>query len=334
MSIKRVLSGIQPTSDIHIGNYFGAVANWVKLQEQYECFYCVVDLHAMSMPYKPGDLKQNTLNMFSSLLACGIDPNKSVLFVQSMVPEHSELNWILNCVTSYGELSRMTQFKDKTTLLHEKSKDHFVSAALFTYPILQASDILIYKADFVPVGKDQEQHLEFARNISARFNKQFGEYFKPPQALFTKIPKLMSLADPEKKMSKSLGPKHFVGLFDEEKVIRKKVSSAVTDTGGIASSEMSPGVRNLFEILHACKKMNDFDSLKKDYENGSLSYKLLKDTVSDALVELTSGLKKRKAKLDENPDQLNQILAEGTEKARTLASNTIKEVKKLTGLLV
>ncbi|MBT3424708.1 MAG: tryptophan--tRNA ligase [Bacteroidetes bacterium] len=332
MSIKRVLSGIQPTSEIHIGNYFGAVANWVKLQDQYECFYTVVDLHAMSMPYKPQDLKRNTIEMFTSLLACGIDPEKSVLFVQSMVPEHSELNWILNCVTSYGELSRMTQFKDKTTLLQEKSKENFVSAALFNYPILQAADILLYKADFVPVGKDQEQHLELSRNIAIRFNNQFGEYFEAPQPLYTKIPKLMSLADPEKKMSKSLGPKHFIGLFDEEKVVRKKVGSAVTDIGGVPSAEMSPGIRNLFEILKACEKQDEIDQLQKDFEAGTLSYKNLKDTVGDALVELTSELIIRRKVFEENPEKVKQILKEGAEKARYVANKTITKVKKRAGL--
>ena len=331
---KRVLSGIQPTSEIHIGNYFGAVVNWVKLQEQYECFYCVVDLHAMSMPYKPKELQKNTMDMFTSLLACGIDPEKSVLFVQSMVPEHSELNWILNCVTSYGELSRMTQFKDKSAQIEEKSKDHFISAALFSYPILQAADILVYNADFVPVGKDQEQHLELSRNIAIRFNNQFGQYFNPPQPLFTKIPKLMSLADPEKKMSKSLGPKHYVGLFDDEAVIRKKVGSAVTDIGGVPGKEMSPGIRNLFEILNACGKHQELSALQKDYESGELKYKILKDSVSDALVELTSALKEKRRVYDENPEKVTSLMKSGAEKAREVTSKTIQQVKKRCGLPV
>jgi tryptophanyl-tRNA synthetase len=332
--MKRVLSGIQPTSDIHIGNYFGAVANWVRLQEEYECFYTVVDLHAMSMPYKAQDLKKNTLEMFMSLLACGVDPQKSVVFVQSMVPEHTELNWILNSVTAYGELSRMTQFKDKTQQLKEGPKENFVSAALFNYPILQAADILLYKADFVPVGKDQEQHLELSRNIALRFNNQFGEFFEAPQPLYTKIPKLMSLADPEKKMSKSLGPKHFIGLFDDEKVIRKKVGSAVTDSGGIPTKEMSPGIRNLFEILKACKKTAEVDSLKKDHERGELSYKLLKESVSDALVELTGDLKSRRKIYEDDPETVKKLMQQGAEKARYVAQKTMIKVKKRTGLPV
>ena len=177
MNKKRVLSCIQPTGEIHIGNYFGAVRNWVNIQDQYDCVYGVVDLHAMTMPYSSKDLRQNTLNMFADLMAAGLDPERSVLFVQSLVPQHTELTWIFSCVTSYGELSRMTQFKDKSDQLESGGKNGYVSAGLFTYPVLQAADILIYKADFVPVGKDQEQHLELSRNIAVRFNNQFGEYF-------------------------------------------------------------------------------------------------------------------------------------------------------------
>ena len=228
MTKKRVLSCIQPTGEMHIGNYFGAVKNWVRIQDEYECFYGVVDLHAMTMPYDPKKLKENSLRMVAELLACGIDPSKSVLFIQSLVPEHSELTWIFNCVASFGELSRMTQFKDKSEQIESGGK--FISAGLFTYPVLQAADILVYKANFVPVGKDQVQHLELSRNIAVRFNKQFGEFFPEPEPLLTEVQKLASLADPTKKMSKSLGEKHYIGLFEEEAKIVKKVKSAVTDT--------------------------------------------------------------------------------------------------------
>jgi len=331
---KRVLSCIQPTNEMHIGNYFGAVANWVKLQDEYNCVYGVVDLHVMTMPYTPKDLYDNTQNMFIDLLACGIDPKKSLMFIQSMVPEHTELTWILNCITSYGGLSRMTQFKDKSELLQSGSKDNFISAGLFTYPILQAADILIYRADFVPVGKDQEQHLELSRNIAVRFNNQFKEFFPLPQPLFTDVPKLLSLADPTKKMSKSLGGKHYVGLFEEENSIRKKVRSAVTDTGGHSGPEMSPGVKNLFELLRACKKTEIIEVLKHDYESGNLKYSILKDEVADALVELTSSLKDRKAEIVANMDQVNKTIKESTSRTRELAIETINEVRSICGLPV
>lgn len=330
--MKRILSGIQPTNVIHIGNYFGAVKNWVALQDTYETFYTVVDYHAMTIPYQPDKLRANTKEMFVSLLACGVDPEKSTLFIQSMVPEHTELTWFLNCVTSYGELNRMTQFKDKSIQIQEKSKEDFISAGLFNYPILQAADILIYQADFVPVGKDQEQHLELTRNIAVRFNNQFKEFFPIPQPLFTDIPKLLSLADPTKKMSKSLGPKHFVGLFDDEDIIRKKVRSAITDIGGEPSTEMSPGVKNLFEILKACEKNEVRGALLNDYANGELKYKELKDEVADALVDLTNGIKDRKKEILSDKDNLKRLMYEGAEKARTVAKQTLKEVRNICGL--
>ena len=202
--MKNVLSCVQPTGDLHLGNYFGAVQNWVRLQDQYECRYGVVDYHSMTMPYNPAQLRENTWRMVFYLLACGIKPEH--LFIQSLVPEHAELAWILSCTSSYGELTRMTQFKDKTEQLREADKEAFVSVGLFAYPVLQAADILIYHADYVPVGKDQEQHLELSRNIAQRFNHQFGrEYFVHPEPLFTETPKILSPADPTKKMSKSLG---------------------------------------------------------------------------------------------------------------------------------
>ena len=225
---KTVLSCIQPTGEMHLGNYFGAVRNWVDLQEsgEYRCFFGAVDLHAMTVAYDPKVLKKNAENMLIDLLAAGIEPGKSTLFIQSLVPEHTELYWIFSCLTSYGDLTRQTQFKDKSEQVSD-SADNFISAGLFTYPTLQAADILVYRAGFVPVGKDQDQHLELSRTIALRFNRQFGEDFFPePQALSTETPKLMSPADPLKKMSKSLGPKHYIGLFEDEKSVRNKIKRA------------------------------------------------------------------------------------------------------------
>ena len=331
---KRVLSCIQPTGELHLGNYFGAVKNWVDIQDKYDCIYGIVDLHAMTMPYKPNELKDNTLKMLVDLLACGIDPDKSILFIQSLVPQHTELTWIFNCFTSYGELTRMTQFKDKSEQTDSNVKGKFVSAGLFTYPILQAADILIYKADYVPVGKDQVQHLELSRNIAVRFNKQFGAYFPEPKPLLTDIPKLVSLANPTKKMSKSLEEKHYVGLFEEESSIRKKVKSAVTDTGDQSGDIMSPGVENLFNLVKACGREKAYNELLTHYKSGTLKYKDLKEVTADALVELTSGLRAKREEFAKDKSYINKLSETLSEKARELAINTIKEVRSLVGLPV
>lgn len=333
MTKKRVLSCIQPTGEVHLGNYFGAIKNWVNIQDKYECFYGVVDLHAMTMPYDPKTLKQNTLKMVAELLACGIDPEKSVLFVQSLVPQHTELAWIFNCVASYGELSRMTQFKDKSEQIEGYGKGSFITAGLFTYPVLQAADILIYLADFVPVGRDQVQHLELSRNIAVRFNNQFGQLFPEPSPLLTEIPKLASLADPTKKMSKSLGEKHYIGLFEEEASLRKKVRSAVTDTGGTQGEQMSPGVENLFNLIKACEKTDAYNSLMADFHAGNLKYKDLKETVADALVELVAPFREKKQELMKDRDHVEKMAVLYSEKAQEAASKTMKEVRKLTGLM-
>jgi len=333
MSKKRVLSCIQPTGEIHIGNYFGAVKNWVDIQDTYDCVYGVVDLHAMTMPYDPKTLQDYTTQMFIDLLACGIDPEKSVLFIQSLVPQHTELTWIFNCVTSYGELSRMTQFKDKTDQLEAAgNKKGFVSAGLFTYPVLQAADILIYKANFVPVGKDQEQHLELSRNIAVRFNNQFGEYFPEPKPLFTEVQKLMSLADPTKKMSKSLGDKHYISLFETEDSIRKKVKVAVTDTGG-ETGRMSPGVANLFSIIKACGNTGDFRLLSEQYEAGSLKYSDLKGVTADTLVNTLRPLREKRSELNSDRPKVKRMMHELSSSARIYATKVLDEVKELTGLI-
>jgi tryptophanyl-tRNA synthetase len=329
---SRVLSGIQPTAEMHIGNYFGAVKNWVALQDSHECIYGIVDLHAITMPYESSQLRANTERMVIDLLACGIDPEKAILFIQSLVPEHTELCWILSCLTPFGDLRRMTQFKDKSELLEGQDATQFVSAALFSYPVLQAADILVYRADYVPVGKDQEQHLELSRELARRFNNQFGvEFFPEPAPLFTETPKVMSLVDPTKKMSKSSGSRHYIGLFEDEQEVRAKIRSAVTDSGE-PKGEMSPGVVNLFEILKACGKKNEADDLMKEYNAGKLQYRVLKDVVADALVELTSNLRARRAEIAKDTPAVNAKAREMSEKARTLARGTLKEVRSIIGL--
>jgi len=329
--MSRVFSGIQPTSEMHFGNYFGAVKNWVELQNKYECIYCVVDYHAMSMPYDPKELQHNTMNMAIDLLACGIDPAKATLFIQSLVPEHAELCWIFSCFCSFGELQRMTQFKDKSESEKLQEKGNIVSVGLFTYPVLQAADILVYKAEYVPVGKDQEQHLELTRNIANRFNNKLSEYFEEPKALFTEVPKLLSLADPTKKMSKSLGDQHVVRLFEEETSIRKKVKTAVTDVGP-KTDIMSPGVANLFELLKACERVDDYNSLMGDYDAGTLKYSQLKEKVADGLVALSKQFIAKKAELVRNREKIEGQIYAMSEKAGKIAKETLREVRELTGL--
>jgi len=329
---KQVLSCIQPTGDMHFGNYFGAIQNWVNLQEKYDCVYGVVDYHAMTMPYNPNKLRNNTWELIFNLLATGIKPEH--LFIQSLIPEHAELCWIFNCFTSYGQLTRMTQFKDKSQKNLETEKDDFISAGLLDYPVLQAADILIYRADYVPIGKDQVQHLELTRNIAQRFNNQMGkEYFIMPEPLLTEVPKVQSTADPSRKMSKSAGPKHYINVFDEEARIRKQVRSAVTDMGEVKEGEMSAGVENLFSLLKASGRVEAHDTLMEDYLTGSLQYSSLKDAVADGLVAISTEFRNRKAEILANKkDVKNQIKASSFE-IRKQAQQTVKDVKELTGLM-
>jgi tryptophanyl-tRNA synthetase len=328
---KQVLSGIQPTGDLHLGNYFGAVKNWADLQADYDCVYSVVDYHSMTMPYKAKDLRENTWKMAFQLLACGIKVEN--LFLQSLVPEHTELAWVLGCVTSYGELTRMTQFKDKTEQVKDADKDAHVSAGLFFYPVLQAADILIYHADYVPIGKDQEQHLELSRNIAQRFNHQFGkDYFVHPEPLYTEVPKLLSLANPDKKMSKSLGEKHYINLFGEEAQIRKQVKSAVTDTGDTPSGEMSPGVANLFALLKACGNKDAHDSLMLDHKANNLKYAELKAVLADTLVETIRPFRERLAAISADKKTYKSLIKQSSAEIRKKAQKTMAEVRELVGL--
>ena len=328
---KRILSGIQPTGNMHFGRYFGAVRNWVALQETYESVYCVVDYHAMTMPFQPKKLRENAWDLVFNLLAAGIRPE--YLFIQSLVPEHTELGWILNCFTPYGQLTRMTQFKDKSQQAAEFSEDSFISAGLFDYPVLQAADILIYRADFVPVGKDQEQHLELTRDTAQRFNNLVGkEYFKLPEGLYTEVPKVMSTADPTRKMSASLGEKHNIDVFADENRIRKQVRSAVTDTGADTKGEMSAGVANLFQLLRASGRQEAFDSLMEDYRAGALQYVDLKEAVADGLVAVSAPIRERRAELLADKKQVKNRIKASSGAIRLRAQQTVREVKELVGL--
>jgi len=324
----RVFSGIQPTGTLHIGNYFGAIRNWAALQTELQCIYCIVDYHAITIEIDPTELRAATRAMALDLMACGIDPDRSILFVQSAVPEHTELCWIFSAVTSYGDLSRMTQFKEKS-----EGRD-FVSAGLFTYPVLQAADILLYLADGVPVGEDQVQHLELSRRIARRFNGRFGEFFPEPEPIVGKGARIMSLADPTIKMSKSAGEAHYVGVMEDEASIRKKVRSAVTDAGLEPGEEMSPGIASLFEILElSCGIIGDTETigrLRAEFVAGDLMYSKLKESVFDRLMAVLRPIQARRAELEAAGD-IDEILARGAERARTLAHRHIETVRRMVG---
>jgi tryptophanyl-tRNA synthetase len=325
---KRVLSCIQPTGNLHLGNYFGAVKNWVDLQEQYECFYGIVDYHAMTMPYNTKKLRNQTWEIIIDLVSCGLKPNN--IFIQSLIPEHAELGWIFNCFASVGRVSNMTQYKDKS---QQNKGDGFISVGLFDYPVLQAADILIYKADFVPVGDDQDQHLELTREIAERVNNSIGsEYFILPQTLHTKTPRIKSPADPSRKMSKSAGDKHVIGVFEEEARIRKQIKSAVTDTGDTPAGEMSAGVTNLFELLKAANSP-DYDQLISSYNSGELKYSELKECTADALVALTSIFIENKKNILDNKKELKYQIKQSSAEIRKVAQQTLTEVKELVGLM-
>jgi len=327
---KRVLSCIQPTGDMHFGNYFGAIQNWVHLQKEYDCTYGVVDYHAMTMPYDVKKLRNNTWELMFNLLAVGVDINN--LFVQSLVPEHAELGWIFNNFASMGRVENMTQFKDKSK--SDNIKDKFVSVGLFDYPVLQAADILIYKADFVPVGKDQSQHLELTREIANRFNNQVGkEYFVLPDTLFTETPKIRSTADPTRKMSKSAGEKHYINVFGDEDRIRKQIRSAVTDAGERTAGELSPGLDGLFTLLKAGGNMEAYTTLMEHYNADVLKYVDLKDAVADTLISLSNRFKENKAEIIANKKDIKLKIKQSSAEIRKIAQTTLREVKDLVGLL-
>jgi len=327
---KRVLSCIQPTGDMHYGNYFGAVKNWVELQEKYEAVYGVVDYHAMTMPYNPKKLKENTWELMYNLIAVGVKAEN--LFIQSLVPEHTELCWIFNNFASFGRVENMTQFKDKS-IQSKSGKDGFISVGLYDYPVLQAADILIYKADFVPVGADQKQHLELTREIAQRFNTQVGkEYFVLPETIFTQTPKIKSTADPSRKMSKSAGEKHYINIFSEEARIKKQIRSAVTDAGDTPKGEMSEGIANLFELLKASGNIAEHDELMNSFKSGNLQYADLKDVVGNALANLSAEFVAKKNEIKADKKEVKYQIKQSSSQIRKIAQETLREVKDLCGL--
>lgn len=322
--MKRIFSGIQPSGAVHIGNYLGALRNWVKLQDEYESIFCIVDYHAITTPYDPKELVERVVDLAATLLAVGIDPNRSSLFVQSMVPEHTELSWLFTCITPLGQLERMTQYKDKA------ARQESVSAGLLCYPVLMAADILLYKAEVVPVGDDQLQHLELARDIARRFNHLFGETFPEPEAIVPPTSRVMALSDPTSKMSKSI-PGGTVCLADSPDEIRRAVRRAVTDTGPRNEGEMSPGVKNLFSLLEAFADRGTYERFLSEYEQGTLRYSELKEALAESMIEALTPIRERRAELLADRAALIAILEEGAAKVRRIAKKTLAEVKARTG---
>jgi len=323
----RIFSGIRPTGDIHIGNYLGAIKQWIKIQEDNQCFFCIVDLHGVTTPCDPKNLRKDILELAIVYLAAGLDPTKSVLFVQSQVRVHTELAWLLGTITPLGELRRMTQFK-------EKSKKHlkYINAGLLNYPLLMAADILLYKTEQVPVGKDQQQHVELTREIARRFNRRFGKVFTLPKVLLPKKgAKIMSLDNPKKKMSKTDDPKGCIELFASPTEIRKKVMAAVTDPGKEIKyiPAKKPGISNLLTIssLFSGKSIS---KIEKEFK--SKGYKEFKESLATLLINSLEPFRKKRKELLAREVYIKEILEKGAKKARTIANSTMEEVRKKMGL--
>jgi tryptophanyl-tRNA synthetase len=327
--VKRVFSGVQPSGVLTIGNYLGAIRNFAKLQHEADCIFCVVDLHALTVPQDPKELHDATLDVARLFVACGIDPEKSTIFVQSHVPAHAELSWLLECNSYFGELRRMTQFKDKS------AKNEVVTAGLFTYPVLMAADILLYQTDQVPVGEDQKQHLELARDIAERVNSRFGQTFKVPEPY---IPprsaggRIMSLVDPEEKMSKSSDdPKSYIGLLDPPDAIRKKIRSAVTDSGREVKYDEAnkPAISNLLVIYSLCSGQ-PIEEIEKKYSDSG--YGEFKKDLADIVVEILEPIQKRFEELCK-PGVIEEILRRGKERVEKLAAPTLEDFRRKLGLV-
>lgn len=323
----RIFSGIQPTGAIHIGNYLGAIKQFLELQEKAECIFSIVDLHAITIPYQSQEMQRNILDAAVCYLAAGIDPEKSIIFVQSAIKEHTELAWILSTVTPVGDLLRMTQYKEKM-----KEFKGRLGAGILNYPILMAADILLYKTDIVPVGKDQQQHVELARTIARRFNKLFGQTFVEPRVKLQKIgAKIMALNNPKKKMSKSI-PNSCLYLFDEPEVIKKKIMSAVTDPGKIIKYDLikKPGISNLLTIfsLFSGKSIKELEKKFKDS-----GYEKFKKQLAELLINSLEPFRRKRKELLSREVYVKEILEQGRKRAQVIAQSTMAEVKKKMGLI-
>ncbi len=327
-----VLSGAQPSGQLTIGNYLGALRQWDRMQDDYDCLYCIVDLHAITVRQEPAALRSASLDSLALYLACGIDPKRSAVFMQSHVPEHSQLAWVLNCYTQFGELSRMTQFKDKS-----ERHNNNVNAGLFTYPVLMAADILLYQANQVPVGHDQKQHLELARDVAMRFNALHGDIFTVPEPYIPPVAaRVMSLQEPTKKMSKSdENPWNFVGLLEDPKMISKKFKKAMTDSEDpprvYFDIDNKPGVANLLSILSGVTN-KPVEALVNEYEGKMYGH--LKGDVADAVIALLEPVQQRFHELRNDQTTLTQVMQAGAAEARRRASETLSKVNEAVGFVL
>ncbi|HDL75091.1 MAG TPA: tryptophan--tRNA ligase [bacterium] len=321
----KVFSGIQPTGKLHIGNYLGAIKQWIKLQEEHECIFFITDLHSLTIPYDPKTLQKRIIEAATNYLACGIDPEKCIIFIQSDVKEHTELCWLLNTVTPVGELERMTQYKEKSKQFKKN-----VNAGLLDYPVLQAADILLYETDIVPVGKDQIQHIELTRTIARKFNQRFGKTFKIPKSILLKKGKIMALNNPNKKMSKS-SPETCLFLFDKPSTIKKKIMSAVTDTGKEIKYDQikKPGISNLLTIYNLITNKS-IKSLEKEFKNKG--YAIFKKSLTQELINFLKPIQEKKKELERRKTYVEEILLIGAKRAKIIASSTIQKTRKKMGL--
>lgn len=327
MDKKTIFSGIQPSGSLTLGNYIGALSNFPKLQEEYNCLYCIVDSHAITVYQEPKNLRKNTLDVLSLYLAAGIDPEKSTIFIQSHVPEHCELGWCLNTITPLGQLQRMTQFKDKSKKTNE------VDAGLLNYPTLMAADILLYQSDYVPVGEDQRQHLELTRDLAQRFNSKYSETFTIPEIMTPKVgAKIMSLQEPEYKMSKSSKDENsFILLLDTEDNTRKKIKRAVTDSIGVVNyTDEQPGIKNLITIYSSLTGKTP-EEIVKLYDG--VGYGQFKEDVGEVVVEGLRPIRTKFKEIREDKDYLEKVYREGAEKASRQASKTLRKVHKKMGFI-
>jgi tryptophanyl-tRNA synthetase len=329
--MKTVFSGIQPTGDLHLGNYLGAVRNWVRLQDQYRCVFCIVDYHALTQDYDTKDMTTRVHDMVVDLLALGVDPERSLLFLQSMVPEHTELAWVLTNVTGFGDLERMTQFKDKA-----ESQPDNINCGLFQYPVLQAADILLYKAELVPVGQDQVQHIELARRIARSFNHRWGKVFPECEALLTNLPKLLGL-DGKKKMSKSLGNHIPLSVFGEgpaaDKALRKLLGRAVTDEKRVTREDAgNPDDCNVGTMHKEVSSADDLAWVRQGCTTATIGCVDCKGRLADNLTAHFARYVERRAQLRAAPDEVRAVLDAGAAKARAIAQRTMAEVHKRLGL--
>ena len=326
---KIIFSGVQPSGNLTLGNYIGAIRNWVSLQDEYNCIYCIVDLHALTVRQNPAELRQRSRSLLALYIACGLEPEKNILFVQSHVSAHAELAWILDCFTYMGELNRMTQFKEKA----QKHADN-INAGLFTYPVLMAADILLYQTDLVPVGNDQKQHLEITRDIAQRFNNIYGDVFKIPEPYIPKVgARIMSLQEPTKKMSKSDENENaYIALLDPPDVIMRKFKRAVTDSEAVVryDEENKPGISNLMSI-YASVTGKSFEDIEAEFEGKG--YGDFKKAVGEAVVETLRPIQEKHKELMANKDYLNEIMKSGAEAAGRLANRTLRKVYKKVGLI-